>query len=417
MEEPIEKGTPNERIPYWVKVVSVFFLGWLVIYAARTVLNPLMGDIQAEFSLSKAQLGLISSLFFFAYAATQIPSGIIGDKIGRKRVLVPGFIVFGLFAALTGTMHTYVYFISAWIIVGAAQGTYYGPQYALSSEAIPPHRITLGSAIINSGMAFGTSIGYYISSYVVLEWGASWRVPFYIIAVPIILVGLLMAWVIKDKPKNVQAKVKEQDTDVPTEPFKFSSLFKNRNLLMAYITIFCSIYGFFMILTWLPYYLESERGLTGGSIAFVSSLVPWAAIPGSLFFSWVSDKIGRRKPVVLFLLPIAFITTASIVYFDNMTILYISLIVYGICGKISLNPILVALVANNAPKQALGTAFSVYNFIGMSSSILAPYVTGYLSDVTGKMASGFYLASALLVIGFIAMLFVKEEKQPTTAAA
>ncbi len=165
----------------------------------------------------------------------------------------------------------FLYFISAWIIVGAAQGTYYGPQYALSSEAIPAHRITLGSAIINSGMAFGTSIGYYISSYVVLEWGMGWRVPFYIIAIPVILVGLLMIFVIKEKPKQVSQKETQENGAAPAEKFQFSSLFKNRNLVMSYITIFCSIYGFFMILTWLPYYLEAERGITGGNIAFVSS--------------------------------------------------------------------------------------------------------------------------------------------------
>ncbi len=100
-----------------------------------------------------------------------------------------------------------------------------------------------------------------------------------------------------------------------------------------------------------------------------------------------------------------------------MAILYASLILYGIVGKISLNPVLVALVANNAPKQAYSTAFSVYNFIGMSSSILAPYVTGYLSDLTGSMATGFYLAAALLIVGFVAMLFVREDKQPTVASA
>ncbi len=68
-------------------------------------------------------------------------------------------------------MPTYVTFMFAWVMVGVFQGFYYGPQYGLSSEAIPKHRITLGSAIINSGMAFGLSIGYYISSISVGEMG------------------------------------------------------------------------------------------------------------------------------------------------------------------------------------------------------------------------------------------------------
>ncbi|MEJ7508087.1 MFS transporter [Staphylococcus simulans] len=388
---------------YWIKLVAVFTLGWLVIYAARTILNPIMGNIKAEFTLDNAQLGLIMSLFFIGYTVTQIPSGIMGDKIGRKKILVPSFLVFGIFMVITGLMPSYFLFVIAWVIVGLAQGMFYGPQYALSSEAIPEKNITLGSALINSGMAFGTSIGYFISSISVSEMGMSWRIPFYIMAVPILIIAFLMYRIIKERPR----KQVQQDENIA--PFKMSSLFKNRNLILAYIIIFCSIYGFFMIITWLPYYLESERGINGAQVAFVASLVPWAAIPGSLFFSWLSDKLGRRKPVLMIMLPLAFIFTASIVFFDNLVILYISLIGYGIVGKISTNPVLIAVVADNAPKSALGTSFSVYNFIGMTASILAPYITGFLTDLTGSMAIGFYLAALLLVVGLVAALMLKEK--------
>lgn len=394
---------------YWIKLVAVFTLGWLVIYAARTILNPIMGNIKAEFTLDNAQLGLIMSLFFIGYTVTQIPSGIMGDKIGRKKILVPSFLVFGIFMVITGLMPSYFLFVIAWVIVGLAQGMFYGPQYALSSEAIPEKNITLGSALINSGMAFGTSIGYFISSISVSEMGMSWRIPFYIMAVPILIIAFLMYRIIKERPR----KQVQQDENIA--PFKMSSLFKNRNLILAYIIIFCSIYGFFMIITWLPYYLESERGINGAQVAFVASLVPWAAIPGSLFFSWLSDKLGRRKPVLMIMLPLAFIFTASIVFFDNLVILYIALIGYGIVGKISTNPVLIAVVADNAPKSALGTSFSVYNFIGMTASILAPYITGFLTDLTGSMAIGFYLAALLLVVGLVAALMLKEKGKVQTA--
>lgn len=46
----------------------------------------------------------------------------------------------------------------------------------------------------------------------------------------------------------------------------------------------------------------------------------------------------------------------------------------------------------------------------MTASILAPYLTGYLTDMTGKMATGFYLAGALLIIGLISALLLKENK-------
>ncbi|NKI21027.1 MFS transporter [Paenibacillus dendritiformis] len=403
---------PKGLVPYWVKITIVFFLGWISIYATRSVLNPVMDNIQAEFGLSASQLGLISSIFFIGYAGLNVPSGILGDKIGKKKVLVPGVILFGIFAAVTGMMPTFALFMTTWLLVGIFQGFYYGPQYGLSSEAIPKKHITVGSAIINSGMAFGLSLGYFISSYTVGTLGMSWRAPFYIIAVPVVLAGIAMWIVIKDKPK-----AKEQGTDEKApQKLKLKELF-SKNLIFAYITIFCAIYAFFVVVTWIPYYLQHARGIEGTEVAVVSSLVPWAAIPGSLLFSWIADKMGTRRPVLLVMLPLSIIAIISIVAFDNMWVLYMALIGYGIFGKISTNPVLVAVVADNAPKHALSTAFGLYNFIGMCGSILAPYITGFLTDATGSLNAGFYFAGFLLVIGTVSVLFIKEDNRPNAEAA
>ena len=230
-----EQNEKKTLIPYWVKIVTIFFLGWVAIYATRSVLNPVMDNIQTEFGLSTSTLGLISSIFFLGYAAMNVPAGMLGDKIGKKRVVVPGVILFGIFAALTGMMPTFFMFITMWAMVGIFQGFYYGPSYGLSSESIPPKHITVGSAIINSGMAFGISIGYFISSYTVGELGMSWRAPFYIIAIPVILIGLLMMWVIKEKRKTKAERQAEVDSG---EKVKLGDLFKNRNLVLSYIVIF-----------------------------------------------------------------------------------------------------------------------------------------------------------------------------------
>ncbi len=100
--DPASAPEKRELIPYWVKVVIVFFLGWIAIYATRSVLNPVMNNVQSEFGLSTSQLGLISSIFFLGYAALNVPSGIMGDKIGKKKVLIPGFILFVFWQQLQG---------------------------------------------------------------------------------------------------------------------------------------------------------------------------------------------------------------------------------------------------------------------------------------------------------------------------
>ena len=174
---------------------------------------------------------------------------------------------------------------------------------------------------------------------------------------------------------------------------------------------FCSLYGFFMILTWLPYYLQTERGIQGSQVGSISSLVAWASIPGALLFSYISDKLGRRKPLAFFLGPCAALSICATAYIQDFNLIIAALIFYGLTDKLALDPVLVAFVADNAAKEGYSTAFGVYNFIGMSSSILAPYITGYIADVTGKLSGGFYLAADLLMVGLICVAFAKESQR------
>lgn len=58
---------------YWIKVVAIFFIGWILMYATRTIFNPIMGVVGAEFGLNNTQLGLANSVFFLTYAIAQIP--------------------------------------------------------------------------------------------------------------------------------------------------------------------------------------------------------------------------------------------------------------------------------------------------------------------------------------------------------
>ncbi|WII35873.1 MFS transporter [Paenibacillus thiaminolyticus] len=419
MEETLEKpfkSAPKAGMPYYWKVILVFTLGWVFMYADRTILNPVMPILAQEFGINNAQLGLINSVFFLAYAILQIPAGTLGDRLGRKNVLVPGYILFGLATAFTGIVNSFFMLLLARIITGVGEGTYYGPQYALSSEAIPEKVRTVGTAVINSGQAIGISLGYITASTLTLEKGLNWRIPFYIMAIPTIITALLIWFVIKEKPRKFNVEARGADTNKgETRKTSMFSLFKNRNLSLTFIMVFCSLYGFFAILTWLPQYLQTERGYQGSDVGFISSLVPWASIPGALFFGYLSDKFGRRKPLVYILVPIAALSIYLVVYTQSDAAMMFALIVYGLTGKLALDPVLVAFVADNAPKEAYSTAFGLYNFIGMSSSILAPYITGYLVDTTGSMRSGFFLAMVLLFIGLAAMIFTKEKPRTRTA--
>lgn len=412
MEASKQKQAVRVSDTYWIKVVAIFFIGWILMYATRTIFNPIMGVVGEEFGLSNTQLGLANSIFFLTYAIAQIPFGIVGDKIGRKLVITVGFLLLAVATYFTGLATTFILFLVIRAIAGIGQGAYYGPQFALSTEAIPKSKRTIGNAIINSGMAFGTSGGYLLSSKLVLENGDDWSKPFYLMAIPALIVGILFYVFLKEKVirPGEEAEVEEG----PKEKISLKQIFTNRNLVAAFILCFTSIYANFVILTWLPQFLIAERGFTGASVGFISSLVPWASIPGALLFARINDKTGATKKLVFVLVPLAIVSVFAIAFVTNRTLLITVLILYGLTGKLALDPIMVTFVTKHAPRAALGTTLSAYNFIGMSGSILAPYVTGYLADTSGSMQVGFYLSCVLLIIGLILFaLLAKEDRTQT----
>lgn len=395
---------------YWWKVVALCFTGWILMYADRTIFNPIMSVIGGEFGLSKAELGFANSIFFLTYAFAQIPFGMLGDKIGRRLVIMIGFVLFGAMTYFSGIATTFGFFLVVRAFAGIGQGSYYGPQYALSTEAIPLKKLTLGTAIINSGMAFGTSGGFLLSSKLVLENGEHWSLPFFIMSVPTIIVGVLFFALLKERVINENAKQKPEASAEKTEKVSLATIFSNKKLLAAFVLCFTSIYANFVIITWLPTFLIEERGFVGSSVGFISSLVPWASIPGAIFFALRADKTGSTKKIVFTLVPIALISVFSIAFVTSKSLLIFFLVLYGLTGKLAMDPIIVAFVAKNAPKGSLGTTLSAYNFVGMSGAILAPYITGFLADKFGTMQIGFYFAVALQMIGLLVFTTVKEEK-------
>ena len=397
---------------YWWRVVALCFVGWVLIYADRTILNPVMPQIAAEFHINNAQLGLINSVFFLTYALSQMPFGILADKLGRRLMITLGFLLFGLMTLFSGIVASFGTFLIIRAVAGLGEGSYYGPQYALSGEAIPLSKLTLGTAIINSGMAFGSSGGYLLSSYLVLQNHQHWSVPFFIISIPTMIIGILFM-TLHEHSHHGQSKIVDPSTNSGQTKgqHQLRQIFKNRNLVLTFFLCFCSIYAYFVVLTWLPQFLQVERGFHGTSVGFISSLVPWASIPGALIFAHLYDKFQHTKLLVWLLVPLAVASLLVVGFTHSRVILISALIVYGLTGKLAIDPILVSFVTKQAGETRLSTTLSAFNFVGMSGSILAPYITGWLSDQFGSMTTGFYLGAGLLLIGAFGFLFTNTGKQ------
>lgn len=371
-------------------------------------------------SVSDTALGSISSFYFLGYVVMQIPAGFLVDKIGKKMVLIPGFVMFAIAAfivARAGSIQM-IYFGS--LLAGLGCGSFYGSAYSLTAQNIPANKKSFSTAIVNSGSAVGSGFGMILSSFLVAQQGLPWQIMMYISVVMIAFIVVAFYAIIRSNKDDVASqeayiektedKVDEKK-DLSNEKVSFRTLLAPK-MLFTYILYFATCYAYYMIVTWLPNFLATERGFKGTAIGFSSSLVAFASIPGALFFSKLADKFMDHKIQFIVILEIsAAAMLLMTVQATNATFLLTSLIMYGFLGKLAVEPIIISWLGENAPRVGIGTTLGVFNFFGMMSSIVAPALTGNISDVTGSKILGFYIAIVLLVVGTLLFLAANIHKK------
>src|SRR5207237_1317278 len=120
----------------WVLLI----LAWAANFVIRIGFSALLPSIIDELQLSYTRAGLLASAFFYAYVLMQIPSGLLGDRFGRRRVLLIGLVGGALAAGLTGLAGSLVTLFLARALTGAFQGSLFSNDRAIIATVTPPHR-------------------------------------------------------------------------------------------------------------------------------------------------------------------------------------------------------------------------------------------------------------------------------------
>jgi MFS family permease len=384
----------------WLAGVIVLSLGWLLLYATRTALSSALKDIGDYWGLSEAYLGFLSSSFFISYAVLQIPSGILADRFGSRRLIVAGFGVQAAGLFLGSLSRSPGQFLAARILTGAGQATYFACQQAIISFTLPPERRGAGTAATMAGAGLGSAVGFLLGKF--LSAGSfGWKMPF------VALGGLSAAFilavlaVVPEPRAGTNARRSEAET---AQPAPTNSLPGWGFLAYLSVSHFLTMYGFYLMLTWLPYYLETVRGLKSGLSAVVPIVMPLIMAPATIIWGMAADRRGSRDFILRFAMPAAAVATAAIPLTRTPALLSLALAVYGATGKLVMDITLVATVGDNSPPEKRSATLAIFNFSGAFAMVVAPAVTGFIAQLTGSFDVSFYAAglfNLLSLAGFL----------------
>ena len=363
-------------------------LGWFFVYADRSVLSPLLRAFGAQFHVGPGALGLISSAFFLTYTAMQIPAGHLADRVSPRALLGVGYVGFGVFIALTATAGGYWALLLLTALAGLFQGVYYPTQFAVTARRIPAHALGVANAVITAGMGAGIAGGYLVAAALA---PGDWRTPVWILGVLTVLVGV---WLFLVTPRD--AARPSHGTGQRT-----GRTLTGRFALLLAID-FCSLYPFFFLLAWLPYDLGRQPTLHGAWLGLAASLPTLVAIPATIL--WSRSSAARRLPRMRLLLALAAASLIAMAFTGSLWPLLIALALYGVTGKLVLDPLILSEVAQSLQGDTYGRAYGTLNFVGMLASVIAPALSGMLVARYASFSLAFAVSAAMLVVALLLSL-------------
>ncbi len=379
--------------------------GWVTNYMVRSSLSPLLIPILQEFDLTYAQAGILATAFFYAYTFMQLPAGHLGDRFGRKIVLVLCTGWWGLMSLLTGLAHSFTSLFIFRFLTGVGEGAYFSNDRPIISAYTPEKKRGLGQGVSFIGLGTGMFIGISLAGSIADLWG--WRSVFILYAFPSFLASFLIYRCI-DEP--TRSEFKEKDG----REVSYSLIFKSRDLWLLYLGGIPGIYALWVVGTWAPAMFKELGVRTLAQSSFYSSLLGISAIPGlaitGLISDWLSRKGKGRKTLIAIEFFLISLCMLALGYgLKTKMNIYLFIIFFFMAGFFIWGhwAAFYALLPDIVPYEILGTAYGLTNTIHFLGSLIAPWATGWVRDVTASFSWGLYLAAIFCILGGILILTVR----------
>jgi ACS family D-galactonate transporter-like MFS transporter len=424
----------SERIPRrrWA-IACLLGFGVLVNYFDRVNLSVSKDALDAAFGISAVTFGYLSSAYNWTYAALQLPSGLLLDRFGVKKVGRYSTILWAI-ASFGAAVSTGIGgFLAARLFLGIGEA----PTFPANSKAVgywfPKQERSLATAIFDSMAKLSSAIGVPLLGILLLHFG--WRWSFAATGfISVLFFVLFYAFYrnpsedrrLSDTERHFIAKggAQPEDRAKAAKGAPLWYLLRQRRVCGLALGFAGYNYTFYLLLTWLPsYFLAVHNVDLLHSVAYTS--VPWlfATLTDLIVGGWLVDALiqsGRNavrvRQVVLIggtslglgILGAAHAQSAAAALF------WISLSIGGLSAA---SPVGWSIPSLIAPRESVGTVGGILNFSNQLAAIAAPIVTGYVVQTTHAYSWAFVVATAILLISIAAYIFLLGRMEPVPEPA
>jgi MFS family permease len=404
-----EQDTAWDTSYEW-KAVALLGVGFGLVGLDRWIIAPLFPFIAADLGLAEGEVGRLAGYLGVFWGVFAIFSGRMSDKIGHRKILIPAILLFSLLSGFSGVVQGLTALIVIRALMGAMEGTYCPTSFTAVAAASKPQRRGFNQGLQQSCFALlGLALGPIIATQL-LTVVPSWRWVFWIVAIPGIIVGVLLIFVLRE-PKDTQGGSLIGATHASGE---WLEVLKTPNILVCMLALLCAMSCVFVLSALVPVYLTNVLRLSATQMGAVTSAIGFGGFFGQFGWPGLSDRYGRKPLAIL-----GFVgATIAVWWFARIGAgvfpLFVALFVcsFFCLGNVAL--ITGPIATESAPPGLISSAIGIVVGAGeIFGGGVAPYIAGGIADRFG-LPSVLYVALIGVALGIV-VCFMLRETAPSKA--
>ena len=423
-------GTAGKMFRYRWLIFAVLALAYFFVYFHRLSLSVVANDIVRDFNTTASVMGLLGSIYFYCYAAMQLPAGLLSDSIGpRKAVTVflmaasAGSIVFGLAPDINIA-------IAGRILVGVGVSMVFIPTMKILSQWFRATEFAMMAGILNAVGGIGVMAATWLLAAMTASIG--WRLSFDLIGGGTFIIVILVWLIVRDRPADKgwssPMEIDAAGTQAAPEPVAIGLMEGAKKVVSEkyfwpvaiWFFFDCGIFFGFGGL-WGGPYLMHVYGLTRSQAGAILSMIAWGMIIGSPFLGYLSDKVlkSRRKVIRICTSALAVEMILLSLFPSKLPLpwLYIAFFFFSVFAS-SIVVIGFTTTKELFPVEIAGTSVGTVNLFPFLGGAVFMPLLGKVLDSWPKSATGAYdiqaykvmllILAASAVIALVCTFFMKE---------
>jgi nitrate/nitrite transporter NarK len=344
--------------------------------------------VRADVGLTFSEAGTLAGASTLVFAAMQVPSGYLADRLGPKRLFLVGLLGLNAASLVFSQLHSYPLLLCDQAVSGLFRSLVFAPGLLLITNQFPPERRATALGLYVAG---GFSSNVLLSSLgPILVSPLGWRMLFVIFSVFGALVAVAY-WKLGDAgpPKQPQAYVRLRELyGLLTHPVMWVS---GGVQFIRYAVV--NGLNF-----WLPSYLVADKHLSLGAAGLVMAMGAVVTAPSNYLGGYLSDRLGRPALVIGVSLAMLAVSLSLLVVADSLPAIIPVVILQSVFLQFYFGPLFDMPIRILGPRTAgLTTGWS--NLCANVGGLTFSVGLGRAKDITGSFDGGFYAMIVLCVVG------------------